>query len=164
VPSFAKSLDLSLEPWSHLVAFAERQVRNVPTYAGPGRRRELRHLLVMPVIAQPVDAHFRPLAAPLAMVTRDLSKRGVCLIHEARLSHERLALRLELDEGDAILVAMVRWRRPLGPFYSCGCEIVAKLDRFPDDLGDESVCDGRTPMIAAMADQARVSARRSLSM
>jgi hypothetical protein len=162
VQCIAQPLDLSLEPWSHLVAFAERQVRNAPAYTGPGRRREYRHPLVMPVIGQPIDEHFRPLAAPMAMVTRNLSKRGVCLIHEARLSHDRLALRLGLDEGEAILVGAVRWRRAIGPFYSCGCEIIDKLDSFPADSAAEiRLPNGPRSAISGQAACGRAAGERS---
>ncbi len=66
------------------------------------------------------------------MVTRDISARGFGLIHEERLNHDWLALRLSMPEDNAVLVGEVRWRKPAGPFYACGCEVIAKLDDFPE--------------------------------
>jgi hypothetical protein len=86
----------------------------------------------MPVIVQPVDEQFCPVGAPLAMVTRDISSKGFGLVHEQRLTCDRFAMRLIFLDEDAVLVGEVRWRRPVGPFYSCGCEVIAKLDCFPE--------------------------------
>jgi len=134
VQCIVKTTSLLLQPSSLLVAFAKRQVRNAKLYAGPERRSEPRDLVVMPVVVQPVDEQLCPLGEPLAMVTRDLSPKGVGLIHEQRLPHDRIAIRLLVQADEVILVGAVRWRKPLGPFYLCGCEIVDKLPCFPTPL------------------------------
>jgi hypothetical protein len=148
---------LSLQPSPLLVAFAKRQVRNAQMHAGPERRNESRELMVIPVVVQPIDEHNFPLAQPLAMVTRDLATRGVSLIHEQRLLYDRLALRFIVQDEEAILVGAVRWKKPVGPFYSCGCEIVGRLDTFPSSLPrNHALSPAFTRLNSAAASEFRV--------
>jgi len=131
VPCLIETPSLS-QPLPSLVAFVKRQIRNAEAYAGPERRAELRRSIVMPVIAQPIDEEFRAIGGPLAMVTRDISPKGIGLVQEERLIYDRLAIRLAFSEEVAVLVGEVRWRKPVGPFYSCGCEVIAKLENMPE--------------------------------
>jgi len=123
---------LSQQPLPSLIAFVKRQIRNAEVYAGPERREALRRSIVMPVIAQPIDEEFRAIGGPLAMVTRDISPNGIGLVQEERLIYDRLAIRLAFSEEVAVLVGEVHWRKPVGPFYACGCEVIAKLDNMPE--------------------------------
>jgi hypothetical protein len=125
--------DLSMHPSASLVAFVKRQVRNAELFAGPERRADLRQLIVVPAIVQPVDAQCQPIGEPVAMVTRDITAKGVGLVHEEPLWHERVALRIDPDrlEDTEILIADVVWNRPLGPFCSIGCEVVARIENSP---------------------------------
>jgi len=122
---------LSLQPSSQLVAFVNRLHRNARLYVGPERRIDVRQPVVLPVIVRPIDEQGRPLAPPLAMVSRDVSTWGVGLVHEQPMFYDRLALRMTVDGEDVNLVGEVRWREPLGPFYMCGCKVVARLTEFP---------------------------------
>ena len=121
----------SLQPTPQLTAFVNRLNRNKRLYAGPDRRIDCRQPVVLPVVVRPIDEQGRPLAPPLAMVTRDVSTWGVGLVHEQPLFYDRLALRMIVDGEEVNLVGEVRWREPLGPFYMCGCKVVAKLFEFP---------------------------------
>lgn len=119
---------LSQQPSAALVAFVRRQVSQAELYDGPERRGELRHLLVMPVTVYPADEKFSPLGLPEAMVIRDISTRGLGLVHEAPLECKLILVRFALAEGETLLGAEILWNRPLGPFYHIGCEITAQLD------------------------------------
>ncbi len=121
----------SLWPSSALLAFVRRQVYRDEPFAGPERRTEPRHLLVMPVVVQAVDEQIAPLGKPQAMVIRNFSKSGAELVHEFPFEHRRIVIQLTYPEEGKFLAAEVRWSKPLGPFYHLGCEIVARLDRFP---------------------------------
>jgi hypothetical protein len=112
------------------LTFVERQVCRDEGYAGPERRSEHRMLLVMPVIVQGVDEELGPLGEPQAMVVRDLTKKGLGLVHEQPFSHERIVVRLSYPEEGTLLAAEVRWNKALGPFYHLGCEVLAKLESF----------------------------------
>jgi hypothetical protein len=112
------------------LTFVERQVCRDEGYAGPERRSEHRMLLVMPVIVQGVDEELGPLGEPQAMVVRDLTKKGLGLVHEQPFPHERIIVRLSYPEEGKLLAAEVRWNKALGPFYHLGCEVVAKLESF----------------------------------
>ena len=123
---------LPLQLSQQLVAFVVRLNRNAQHHVGPERRAEPREPVVLPVVAQPIDERRRPIGYPMALVTRDLSTWGIGLVHEQPMVYDRLALRLNVDGEEVLLIGDVRWRGPLGPFYSCGCHVVAKLDQFPE--------------------------------
>jgi hypothetical protein len=120
-----------LQPSAELMAFAKRQIRNVSPYLGTERRMERREFVVLPVNALSIDEALRPLGPPLAMVTHSLSLWGIGLIHEHPLSHDLLALRLVVQGDEELVVGAVHWRKSLGPFNMCGCEVIARLDQFP---------------------------------
>ena len=90
-----------------------------------------RQLLMMPVIVQGVDDLIAPQGDPQAMVVRDFSHRGLCLVYEQPFKHVRVAVMLTFPEEGTILAAEVRWSKELGPFYQLGCEVVGKLTAFP---------------------------------
>jgi hypothetical protein len=126
-----KSSPLSLQPSPLLVDFVSRQVRHAQLHLGAERRMESRASIVMPVMVQPIDAHFQAIGGPLAMVVREISSRGFSLVGEERLDCDWIALRLKPPEEEAVLVGEILWKKPVGPFYACGCEVIAKLDEFP---------------------------------
>ena len=120
-----------LQPSPLLIDFVKRQVRNGPLYAGPERRDEQRVSVVMPIIVQPVNSQFHAIGKPLAMLTREISSRGFSLVGEERLNCNLIALQLKPSEGEAVLVGAILWTKPVGPFYSYGCEVTARLKEFP---------------------------------
>jgi hypothetical protein len=132
-PCTFEAAESSLHPSASLVAFVKRQVRNAQLQAGPERREELRQMIVVSAIVQPVDENHQPIGEPVAMVTRDITARGVGLVHEEPLWHERVAIRLDAEGLDVneILIADVVWNRPLGPFCLIGCEVTARVGNSP---------------------------------
>ena len=93
-----------------------------------------RHLLAMPVIVQAVESDLSPDGEPRAMVTRDFSHRGMGLVYEQPFHHSRIVVRLSYPEEGTILVAEIRWTKPLVPFYQLGCEINSRVQSFPPSL------------------------------
>jgi len=122
---------LSFLPSPALLAFVQRQVAQQQPFAGKERRDLPRLLLAMPVTVQGVDEQIAPVGEPHPMVVRDYSSRGLGLVHEHPFDYSRIVVELTYPEEGKILAAEVRWRKALGPFYHLGCEIVARLDRFP---------------------------------
>lgn len=121
----------TLKPAKELVSFVERQVRDGKQYVGKEHRGEDRHLMVVPVLAQPVDEQFNAVGGPFAVVTRDISRHGVGLVYSEPIDHPMLALQMSLA-GEEVNVAMrVAWCKSTGPFYYIGGEFVAKLAAFP---------------------------------
>jgi hypothetical protein len=122
---------LSLWPSSALMAFVGRQFTRAEPYRGPERRAEPRRLMTMPVVVQAVDDELTPLGSPQAMVICDLCSNGARLVYEFPFEHCQIIICLSCPEEGTILAAEVQWFKPLGPFYQLGCQIVARLDRFP---------------------------------
>jgi len=120
----------SLWPSRALLTFVERQVCRAEAYFGDERRDEQRVMIAMPVIVQAVDENLAPLGEPQAMVVRDVTPKGLGLVHEEAFEHQRIVVRLSYPEEGTLLAAEVRWNKALGPFYHLGCEVVAKLQRF----------------------------------
>jgi hypothetical protein len=121
---------LALWPSRALLTFVERQVSRADAFFGDDRRTEQRAMIVMPVIVQAVDAQLAPVGSPQSMVVRDVTPKGLGLVHEQVFDHDRFVVRLSHPEEGTLLAAEVRWNKALGPYYYLGCEIVAKLDRF----------------------------------
>ena len=119
-------------PPFELILQVSRQVQEALLVACPERRAEARNLMVVPVLVQPVDESFEPLAPPFGAVTRNISPQGIGLVHTLPIEYELLALQLKLGDEDINLVAKVLWcelERPA--FYYIGCELVAKLEGPP---------------------------------
>src|SRR6478736_4707038 len=121
-----ESATFFLPPSAELIAFAEQQIRNVSHYVGSELRMERREFVVLPVNAISIDEALRPLGPPLSMVTHALFLCGIGLIHEHPLAHEFLALRLVVQGDEELLVGAIQWRKSLGPFNMCACEVIAR--------------------------------------
>jgi hypothetical protein len=121
---------LSLWPSRALLTFVERQVCRAEAYYGDERRTEQRVMIAMPVIVQAVDEQLTPIGHPQPMVVRDVTPKGLGLVHEQPFDFERIVVRLSYPEEGTLLAAEVRWNKAMGPFYHLGCEVVKKLERF----------------------------------
>jgi len=120
---------LSPEPSPLLLAFVKRQISQAElAYAGQERRAGFRQLLAKPVLAYPADDRFSPRGPSHVMVIRDVSPRGLALVHEEQLNWPLVLLRISLPEIEALVGAVVRRSQPVGPFYLMGCEIHSQFD------------------------------------
>jgi hypothetical protein len=114
---------LPLQPSLALLAFVQRQVSQAEPYTGQERRAEPRKLLVKPALVYPADEKFNPSGPPRIMVIRDISPRGLGLVHEEPLDCPLILVRISFPEVESLVGAVIRWSRPAGPFYATGCEI-----------------------------------------
>jgi len=119
------------QPPAELVAFVERHIRDAQPYDGEERRSERRYLMALPVTAQPVDEQYVAIGAPFAVVTRDISPKGIGLVHSEPIDQTLLALQMSIAAEEVNLVADVRWCTAFGPFYYFGGEFVKRLQSFP---------------------------------
>ena len=95
------------------------------------RRSERRCLMVVPVMAQPVDEQSNATGAPFSVVTRDISPKGIGLVHSEPIDQTLLALQMTLADEEVNVVADVQWCKAFGPFYYFGGKFVKKLQSFP---------------------------------
>ena len=119
------------KPSPELLSFVKRQVRNAQLHRDAERRSENRSSIAVPAVVQPLDKHHQPVGEAFAVVARDISPKGIGLVHTERIDHKLLALQISLGGEEANLVVRVVWNMGLGPFYGIGGEFVAKWDRFP---------------------------------
>jgi len=126
----------AFKPPPELVDFVKRQIREAQVYGGKERRSEERYLMLVPVLVQPVDAQCNPIGDPFVAVTRDISRKGIGLVHGQPIPHPLVALRMSLAGEEVNVVARLLWSEVLGPYYYVGGEFVAKLAGFrqPDDV------------------------------
>jgi len=122
----SSSVPNPLEPPAELVAFVKRQLRDARVFGGEDRRSEERHPMLVPVLVQPVDEQFRPIGEPFAVATRDISQKGIGLVHSEPIDHRLVTLRMSLAGEELNVVARLVWCKELGPYYYIGCEFVAK--------------------------------------
>ena len=126
-------------PPRELVDFAKRQAFNAKVHQGSERRANERYTMVLPVVVQPVDEQFNSVGDIFDVVTRDLSPKGVGLIHLDPIFHEFLALHMILANTEVNVVARVVWRSPLGPFCGTGAEFISRLKCFPHS--ESGICE-----------------------
>lgn len=120
------------QPPAELISFVERQIRIARPYKGLERRSEKRCLMAIPVLVQPVDEQCNAVGSPFVAMTRDISSRGIGLVHTGPIEHEILALRMWLAGKEVDRVAAVVWCRALGPFYYAGANFVSKFGESPE--------------------------------
>ena len=118
-----------IEPPQELVQFVSRQDRDTPKEAPAERRSMQRRRLIVKVLAQPIDEDYNPIGEPMPVVSRDISPKGIGLVHTEPIESERLALEMQLGDQMVKLVGAVKWCGPCGPFYYIGCQFVGKLNR-----------------------------------
>ena len=92
--------------------------------------------MVVPALVQPVDEKFNAIGDCFTVVTRDISPKGIGLVHSRRLDQKLLALQMRLADEEVNVVVEVLWCRPFGPFEYIGGRFVAKLNGFPGRNGD----------------------------
>ena len=121
------SLDVPVE----LLAFVRRMQRNSEIHPYAEKRSEEREPFVATVLAVPLDSEFNPVGNKFTVVSRDISSRGIGLVHSERLSHQLLGLQTCLAGEEVNLVAEIVWQKPMGPFEYIGCRFVSRLREFP---------------------------------
>lgn len=113
-------------PSKELLAFAQRRLRNECAYHGEERRQENRQSFVCSVVAQPLTDRFEPTGEAFSLVTQNITIKGFGLLSAKPVEHRWLRLNLAIA-GEAVdVVVRVIWFHPHGPFYSLGCEVVAR--------------------------------------
>jgi hypothetical protein len=139
----------AFKPPPELVDFVKRQIREAQVFGGEERRSEERHLMLVPVLVQPVNAQYNPIGDPFVVVTRDISRKGIGLVHGQRIAHPLVALRMSLAGEEVNVVARLVRSEALGPYYFIGGEFVAKLARFQQPDGVSSSDRSRDVCAAA---------------
>jgi hypothetical protein len=92
------------------------------------RRQAARCWMVTHVAAVPVDKEFRPVGEPFMAVTRNISTRGLALVHTRAVESELVVVELTTGSGSAIqLVMRVARCRPMGRFYEVAGPFVVRI-------------------------------------
>jgi len=101
---------------------------NLLEATGTEKRGAFRHLAVMPVIAQPMDAMLHLAGGPFAAVSRNLSTNGICLLHTRAVTEKFLGIELAGPHGEMIQVLLHVLRcRSRGPFQDVAGEFITKM-------------------------------------
>ena len=121
----------ALEPPAELLDFAERQVRDARHQAADDRRKQRRYLMVIPVTVQPLDGNLQPKGEAFATASRDISPKGVGLLHTDPIERGLVALRLSFGLEDVDIVTEILWCKERGPFYYVGGKFIRMLKSIP---------------------------------
>ena len=92
------------------------------------RRSEGRQPLAVAVAAAPLDEELHPTGEPFALMTRDISTKGIGLVHTGPVFDAYLAVQIPSPAGEPIqvLVEVVRCN-PVGDVWSIGGLFVQRL-------------------------------------
>jgi hypothetical protein len=97
-------------------------------YDGPDRRTEKRHVVAMQVHARPLSEDLQPLGPAFVATTKDISKRGIAIIHFEPVTSPLLAIELSDLNGKKFQGAVeIRRCRPVGPYFEVAGEYVTKV-------------------------------------
>ncbi len=131
MPNINSHVAFSTSAPPELISFVERQVRDAQPFPWREQRLEKRNLMVVPVLGRPVDDAYRPIDEPFWLVSRDISSKGIGLVHMDRFDHKLLALQMSIAGEEVVVIGRVEWQRGTGPFCSTGAVFVDKLEHFP---------------------------------
>lgn len=114
-----------------LRSFARQSMQKYRSADGAGvaeRRLQARHYQCLEAEGIPIDSGRRPVAEPIACVTRDLSRGGVALVLPRMISSNLLALQFRGRDGSAVhnVVEVLRCR-PAGMFFEAAGPFVGLL-------------------------------------
>jgi hypothetical protein len=121
-----------VHPSDEMAAFVDRLIQRLIEeglyYDGPDRRSEKRHVVAIPVRAMPLDGNLRPAGAGFIATARDISRRGIAVIHSQVLTCPLLAVELADFDGRQIQAAVEVLRcRPVGPYFEIAGTFVTKV-------------------------------------
>ena len=89
-----------------------------------------RRSVAIAVTALALNADMHPVGEPFRMMTRDISKSGIGLLHDKEISAPYLAIQLPgLKNGLVQIVAKVVRCHPMGSVYDVGAQFIGRTDR-----------------------------------
>jgi PilZ domain len=100
-------------------------------YGGRQERQSPRHGLVTEVPAVPIDGDLQQVGEPFIALTRNISTRGICLVHTEPIYHGWLRLKIKSRDDyvgrETELCAKVLRCRPLKNYFEIACTFVLRL-------------------------------------
>ena len=119
-------------PPQEIVEFVQRLISQYTQdgrFAGDNERRsEQRFPIALPVMVRPIGDDLQSAGEPFMAVTKDISTRGIGLLHYEPISSKFLAIRLTDRDGLKLTGAIEVLRcRPVGQFFEVGGKFVTKL-------------------------------------
>jgi hypothetical protein len=123
------TLESLLHPPEAVVRFIKRLISEYRDYEGPERRTETRSCVAVPVTVQFLDQEYRPLGAPFATMTHNLSGGGIGVVHDQPTPTNFIQVHLTLKSGESMnLIASVRHCTQKGNQYQIGARFIVKWD------------------------------------
>ena len=121
-----------VHPSEEMAAFVDRLIQRLIEeglyYDGPDRRTEKRHVVAIPVRAMPLDGNLRPIGTAFLATARDISRRGIALVHSEPLNCALLAVELTDFDGKQLQAAVEVLRcRAIGPYFEIAGTFVTKV-------------------------------------
>lgn len=93
-------------------------VKQLTTEPAVERREAPRYSVTLPATAVALDERLRPIGPQFSVVVRNISARGIALLHSSPVHAEHIAVELATPAGHKIQVAMEVSRcHQLGPCY-----------------------------------------------
>ena len=119
-------INLASDPTQAILDFTEQLLR-----ASDGhheQRTVRRHGAMVVAAAVPLDDDLQPAGKLFKIVTRDISTRGICLIHPQPIIHQHLKMKIPMPNGSQVNVIVEVMRcQPIGEFYEVGGRFVQRL-------------------------------------
>lgn len=99
-------------------------------HSGPERRQQKRYPIAAPVVTVPLGSNFRISGTPAMMVTSNVSRSGLALVHTATTTAPYLAIDFSPTEGldETHVILEVTRIRSLGLAYELGGRFLAQIE------------------------------------
>jgi hypothetical protein len=106
----------------------KRLIEEGQYYEGPNRRTERRHVVALQVQAMPLGNDLQPAGQGFVTTTKDISRKGMAVIHFESIESPFLAVELTDPDGKKFQGAVEVLRcRSLGPYFEIAGKYVTKI-------------------------------------
>jgi hypothetical protein len=122
-----------VHPAEEIADFVYRLAERLTQYRGVERRSEHRYRVAIPLLAMPLDDELKSAGREFAAVTRDISSRGIAMLHLRPVESPFLAVELTDPDGHKLEAAIEVLRcRKVDHFYEIAGKFVTKMYGSPE--------------------------------
>jgi len=116
-------------PLGEIAAFVKRMTSDAHFYMGTEKRTEARYAISIAVNAFPINHSYEQTGQEFVAVTRDISTRGLALLHTQAVTTKWLAIEAISPQNERIRTVIEVLRcRAIGPLFEIAGKFVTDLN------------------------------------
>lgn len=128
------NLDSLRHPPEVVVTFVKRLIEEYRSGVETERRAQTREAIALPIVVQPLNAHFQPTGDVFDAITKDFSTGGFGVIHSEQVASRYMRIEIVAQNGEEMsLLAQVEHCTPWGPNYHVGARFLVDWSLWRDN-------------------------------